>query len=128
MIGQFRLQRSLQDCFGELFQQAVLADDVFRLLVIGQQLINEGLVDSHRFLILLFRWSFTQLLLQLLATGRLPLLRLFSTLLIDPKSATAATPACRSVARSASGRRGTPGNPSPPSADSPARCERRNEG
>src|SRR5207249_4979059 len=65
MIGQFRLQRSLQDCFGELFQQAVLADDVFRLLVIGQQLINEGLVDSHRFLILLFRWSFTQLLLQL---------------------------------------------------------------
>src|SRR5713226_8961887 len=65
MLGQFRLQRSLQDRFGELFQKAVLADDVFRLLVIGQQLINEFLVDSHRFLILLFRWSFTQLLLQL---------------------------------------------------------------
>src|SRR6266699_3724213 len=65
MVRELGLQRSLQDCFGELFQQAVLADDVFRLLVIGQQLINEGLVDSHRFLILLFRWSFTQLLLQL---------------------------------------------------------------
>src|SRR6266446_317441 len=49
MVGQFRLQRSLQDCFRELFQQAVLADDVFRLLVIGQQLINECLVDGHRF-------------------------------------------------------------------------------
>src|SRR5438128_8413469 len=70
MIGQFRLQRSLQDCFGELFQQAVLADDVFRLLVIGQQLINEGLVDSHRFLILLFRWSFTQFLLRPLRWAR----------------------------------------------------------
>src|SRR5260370_33100008 len=68
MVGQFRLQRSLQDCFGELFQEAVLADDVFRLLVIAQQLINEVLVDSHRFLILLFRWSFTQLLLQLRQT------------------------------------------------------------
>src|SRR6266480_247419 len=65
MVRELGLQRSLQDCFGELFQQAVLADDVFRLLVIGQQLINERLVDSHRFLILLFRWSFTQLLLQL---------------------------------------------------------------
>src|SRR5205823_4835400 len=77
MVRELGLQRSLQDCFGELFQQAVLADDVFRLLVIGQQLINEGLVDSHRFLILLFRWSFTQLLLQLrglwagLSLGRL---------------------------------------------------------
>src|SRR6266436_1849499 len=49
MVGQFRLQRSLQDCFRELFQQAVLADDVFRLLVIGQQLIYECLVDGHRF-------------------------------------------------------------------------------
>src|SRR5712671_4449864 len=49
MVGQFRLQRSLQDCFRELFQKAVLADDVFRLLVIGQQLINECLVDGHRF-------------------------------------------------------------------------------
>src|SRR5260370_38902109 len=65
MVGQFRLQRSLQDCFGELFQEAVLADNVFRLLVLAQHLINEVLVDSHRFLILLFRWSFTQLLLQL---------------------------------------------------------------
>src|SRR6266567_8760133 len=69
MVRELGLQRSLQDCFGELFQQAVLADDVFRLLVIGQQLINEGLVDSHRFLILLFRWSFTQLLLQLPLTN-----------------------------------------------------------
>jgi hypothetical protein len=49
MVGQFRLQRSLQDCFRELFQKAVLADDVFRLLVIGQQLINECLVDGRRF-------------------------------------------------------------------------------
>src|SRR6266849_6298450 len=49
MIGQFRLQRSLQDCFGELFQEAVLADDVFRLLVIGQQLVYQCLVDRHRF-------------------------------------------------------------------------------
>src|SRR5713226_7733110 len=49
MVGQFRLQRSLQDCFRELFQKAVLADDVFRLLVICQQLINECLVDGHRF-------------------------------------------------------------------------------
>src|SRR6266487_6343206 len=70
MVRELGLQRSLQNCFGELFQQAVLADDVFRLLVIGQQLINEGLVDSHRFLILLFRWSFTQLLLQLPTSSR----------------------------------------------------------
>src|SRR5882762_10421014 len=49
MIGQFRLQRSLQDCFRELFQEAVLADDVFRLLVIGQQLVYQCLVDRHRF-------------------------------------------------------------------------------
>src|SRR6266487_6808758 len=72
MVRELGLQRSLQDCFGELFQQAVLADDVFRLLVIGQQLINEGLVDSHRFLILLFRWSFTQLLLQLPSVAASP--------------------------------------------------------
>src|SRR5712691_653122 len=63
MVSELGLQRSLQDCFGELFQQAVLADDVFRLFVIGQQLVNQCLVDGHRFLILLFRWSFTQLLL-----------------------------------------------------------------
>src|SRR6266852_2517137 len=63
MVGQFRLQRALQDCFRELFQKAVFADDVFRLFVIGQQLVNQCLVDGHRFLILLFRWSFTQLLL-----------------------------------------------------------------
>src|SRR5260370_25568329 len=80
MVGQFRLQRSLQDCFGELFQEAVLADDVFRLLVIGQQLINEVLVDSHRFLILLVRWSFTQLLLQLQTNDRAAFLRLAETL------------------------------------------------
>src|SRR6267378_3002493 len=49
MVGQFRLQRSLQDCFRELFQKAVLADEVFRLLVIGQQLVYQGLVDGHRF-------------------------------------------------------------------------------
>src|SRR5580693_2147917 len=49
MVGQFRLQRSLQDCFRELFQKAVLPDDVFGLLVIGQQLIYECLVDCHRF-------------------------------------------------------------------------------
>jgi hypothetical protein len=49
MIGQFRLQRSLQDCFGELFQEAVLADDAFRLLVIGQHLVYQCLVDWHRF-------------------------------------------------------------------------------
>src|SRR5438046_4229810 len=110
MVRELGLQRSLQDCFGELFQQAVLADDVFRLLVIGQQLINERLVDSHRFLILLFRWSFTQLLLQLLearsakaaltnATGRLPLLRLFSTPLIDPLPACLLSPISRTPAR-----------------------------
>src|SRR5579872_6830259 len=63
MVGQFRLQRSLQDCFRELFQKAVFADDVFRLFVISQQLVNKCLVDGHRFLILLFRWSFTQSLL-----------------------------------------------------------------
>src|SRR6267142_30420 len=49
MIGQFRLQRSLQDCFRELFQEAVLADDVFRFLVIGQQLFYQCLVDRHCF-------------------------------------------------------------------------------
>src|SRR6266576_2603122 len=35
MIRKLGLQSSLQQSFGELFQQAVLADDVFRLLVIG---------------------------------------------------------------------------------------------
>src|SRR5207249_6095817 len=93
MIGQFRLQRSLQDCFGELFQQAVLADDVFRLLVIGQQLINEGLVDSHRFLILLFRWSFTQLLLQLPPGTRNSSFIPMSTASFPPADSRSITPA-----------------------------------
>jgi len=40
----------------------VLPGDVFRLLVVGQQLVDECLLNGHRFPILLFRWPFTQFL------------------------------------------------------------------
>jgi hypothetical protein len=39
---------SLQQRLGELLQQPVLAYDVFRLLVVRQQFVNEFEVDGHR--------------------------------------------------------------------------------
>ena len=47
--GQLGLHSSLHDRLGELLQQAVLTDDVFRLLVVRQQLVQYFLVDGHRF-------------------------------------------------------------------------------
>ena len=37
VLGQFGVQGSLHQQFGQLFEQAVLADEVFGLLVVGQQ-------------------------------------------------------------------------------------------
>src|SRR5205085_11487673 len=48
MFRQLHVQRPFQDCLGYLLQQAVFANYVFRLLVVGQQLFNEFLIDCHR--------------------------------------------------------------------------------
>ena len=37
VLGQFRVQRSFDQQLGQLLEQAVLADEVFRLFVVGQQ-------------------------------------------------------------------------------------------
>jgi hypothetical protein len=37
VFGQFGVQRLLHQQFGQLLEQAVLANQVFRLLVVGQQ-------------------------------------------------------------------------------------------
>jgi len=61
MIGHLGLQRSLQDGFGQFFEQAVLPDDILGLLVVGQQLVDQLLVDSHgTFILLFFPQPFTQ--------------------------------------------------------------------
>src|ERR1051326_3138731 len=54
MIGHLGLQRSLQDGLGQFLEQPVLPDDILGFLVVGQQLINQLLVDSHGTFILLF--------------------------------------------------------------------------
>src|SRR5205085_11235802 len=48
MFRQLHVQRPFQDCLGYLLQQAVFANYVFRLLVVGQQLFNAFLIDCHR--------------------------------------------------------------------------------
>jgi hypothetical protein len=48
MIGHLGLHGSLQERFGELLQQSMLADNVFRLLIVRQQFVNEVEVDGHR--------------------------------------------------------------------------------
>ena len=47
MIGHLGLQGSFQDGFGQLFEQTVLPDDILGLLVVGEQLIDQLLVDGH---------------------------------------------------------------------------------
>src|SRR5437588_10894757 len=61
MIGHLGLQRSLQDGFGQFLEQAVLPDDILGFLVVGQQLVDQLLVDSHgTFILLFFPQPFTQ--------------------------------------------------------------------
>ena len=60
MIGHLGLQGSLQDGFGQFLEQSVLSDDILGFLVVGQQLIDQLLVDGHGIFILLFTWPFTQ--------------------------------------------------------------------
>src|SRR5207253_2917386 len=47
MIGQLGLQGSFQDSFGQLFEQTVLPDDILGFLVLGEQLVDQLLVDGH---------------------------------------------------------------------------------
>src|SRR5580658_4366556 len=47
MIGHLRLQCSFQNGFSQLFEQPVLPDDILGLLVVGQQLVDQLLVDCH---------------------------------------------------------------------------------
>jgi hypothetical protein len=47
MISHLGLQRSFQNRFGQLFEQTVLPDDILGLLVVGEQLIDQLLVDGH---------------------------------------------------------------------------------
>src|SRR5947209_12191081 len=61
MIGHLGLQRSLQDGFGQFLEQAVLPDDILGFLVVGQQLVDQLLVDSLGiFILLFFPQPFTQ--------------------------------------------------------------------
>src|SRR6202044_669135 len=48
MIGHLGLHGSLQERFGELLQQSMLADNIFRLLIVRQQFVNQVEVDGHR--------------------------------------------------------------------------------
>src|SRR5579871_6342741 len=61
MIRHLRLHSSFQEGFRELLQQPVFANDVFWLLVVRQQFVDEVEVDGHRVsLVSFFRWPFTQ--------------------------------------------------------------------
>jgi hypothetical protein len=53
MLDHLGFQRPFQHGPGELFQQPVLADDILGLLVVGEQLIDQFLVDCHGSFILL---------------------------------------------------------------------------
>ena len=48
VFGQLGLHGPLQQSFGQLLQQTVLAYDVFWALVVRQQFVDEFEVDSHR--------------------------------------------------------------------------------
>src|ERR1017187_1558328 len=61
MFGHLRLHGTFQHGLGQLLQQTVFTNDVFWLLVVRQQLVDEFEVDSHRVsLVCFFRWPFTQ--------------------------------------------------------------------
>ena len=48
MVGHLGLHGPLQQRLGELLQQPVFANDVFGLLVVRQQFVDEVEVDGHR--------------------------------------------------------------------------------
>src|ERR1700737_547661 len=48
VVGHLGLHGPLQQRFGQLLQQTVFAYDVFWLLIVRQQLVDEFEVDSHR--------------------------------------------------------------------------------
>src|ERR1039457_500511 len=52
LLGQFGMHRPLQERFRQLLEKAILANDVFRLLVAGQKGVDQfrvDQVDCHRF-------------------------------------------------------------------------------
>src|SRR6202041_1092342 len=49
MIGHLGLECSFQNGFGQLLEQAVFPDDILGLLVVGEQLVDQLLVDCHGF-------------------------------------------------------------------------------
>ena len=49
VLGQFRGHRPLQQPLRQLLQQPVLADQVFGLLVVLQQIVNQLVVYGHLF-------------------------------------------------------------------------------
>ena len=49
VLGQLRGHRPLQQLLRQLLQQPVLADDVLRLFVVFQQIVNELVVYGHLF-------------------------------------------------------------------------------
>src|SRR4051812_32188072 len=61
VFGHLGLHRPLQKRLRQLLQQAVFSYDVFWLLVVRQQLVDEFEVDRHRVpSVWSFRWPFTQ--------------------------------------------------------------------
>jgi hypothetical protein len=48
VLGHLGLHGAFEQRLGQLFQQSVFANDVFRLLVIQQQLVDKFNVDCHR--------------------------------------------------------------------------------
>jgi hypothetical protein len=49
VVGQLGVHRPLHQCLGQLLQQPLFADQVFRTLYPVQQLVDEFLVDFHLF-------------------------------------------------------------------------------
>src|SRR5690606_12934758 len=47
VFGHLRVQRSLDQFLGELLEHAMLADQVFRFLVIGQQAVDQFVAYGH---------------------------------------------------------------------------------
>ena len=58
VMGELGLHGAFEDGFGELLQEAVLAENVFGLLVVFQELIEQGIIDSHS---TFFEWIITLL-------------------------------------------------------------------
>jgi hypothetical protein len=47
VLGHFRFKGAFDQSFGELLEQAVLADEVFRFFVVSQQAVDEFVAYGH---------------------------------------------------------------------------------